>query len=226
MKPPKVETRLREAVRARHYSLKTEDAYVMWYKQFVRFHGLRHPDEMAEAEVTAFLKHLSVERKVAVSTHRQALNALVFLFQQVLGRELQQMPLWRPRRPQRVPVVLTVDEARAVLAAMKETEALMARLLYGCGLRLMECLRLRVKDVDVDGGMLTVRAGKGDKDRMLELPESIRPALRVQLSYARQLWQADRAAEAPGVEIPHGFSVKSPQAGKKWPWFWLFPADL
>ena len=222
---PRLEDQLREAIRERHYSIRTEQAYVMWYRQFVRFHRLRHPKDMGEAEVTAFLKHLTVDRDVAVETHRQALNALVFLFRQVLQRELEEIELWRPRRVKRVPVVLTVDEVRRVVGAMSGTEALTARLLYGCGLRLMECLRLRIKDVDGEAGVLTVRGGKGDKDRMVELPERLREALRDQKAYARSLWEADRREGTPGVEMPHAFEVKSPKAGEQWAWFWLFPSD-
>ena len=197
----------------------------MWYRQFVRFHGLRHPLKMGEAEVTAFLKHLSVERDVAVETHRQALNALLFLFRQVLGRDLQELELWRPRRAKRMPIVLTVEEVRLLVGAMNGTESVIARLLYGCGLRLMECLRLRVKDVDLAGGVVTVRGGKGDKDRVVELPERLRVALQEQLTYAKSLWEADRREEWAGVEVPHAFAVKAPRAGEKWEWFWLFPSD-
>ena len=223
--PPRLEDQLREAIRERHYSIRTEQAYVMWYRQFVRFHRLRHPREMGEAEVTAFLKHLTVDRDVAVETHRQALNALVFLFRQVLQRELEEIELWRPRRAKRMPIVLTVEEVRRVVGAMSGTEALTARLLYGCGLRLMECLRLRIKDVDGDGGILTVRGGKGDKDRVVELPERLQEALRDQKTYARSLWEADRREGAAGVEMPHAFEVKAPKAGERWEWFWLFPSE-
>ena len=222
---PKLEDQLRGAIRERHYSIRTEQAYVMWYRQFIRFHRLRHPMEMGEAEVTAFLKHLTVDRDVAVETHRQALNAIVFLFRQVLQRELEEIELWRPRRVKRMPVVLTVEEVRRVVGAMSGTEALTARLLYGCGLRLMECLRLRIKDVDVEGGILTVRGGKGDKDRVVELPERLREALGDQKAYARSLWEADRREGALGVAMPHAFEVKSPKAGEHWAWFWLFPSD-
>lgn len=222
---PRIEDRLREAIRERHYSRRTEEAYTMWYRQFVRFHKMRHPQEMGGEEITAFLRHLSVERDVAVETHRQALNALLFLFRQVLEREIDELELWRPRRAKRIPVVLTVDEVRALVGAMKGTEGLMVRLLYGCGLRLMECLRLRVKDVDPEAGVLTVRGGKGDKDRVVELPARLREPLREQTAYAQSLWEADRRAGQAGVEVPHAFAVKSPQAGEKWVWFWLFPAE-
>jgi len=225
VKPGRLEDQLREAIRERHYSIRTEEAYVMWYRQFVRFHALRHPKDMSETELTAFLKHLAVERGVAVETHRQALNALLFLFRQVLQRELQEIALWRPRRVKRVPIVLTVDEVRRMVGAMTGTEALIGRLLYGCGLRLMECLRLRIKDVDLEAGVLTVRGGKGDKDRVVELPERIREALREQRAYARSLWEADRRESVAGVALPHAFAVKSPKAGEQWAWFWMFPAD-
>lgn len=222
---PRLEDQLRGAIRERHYSIRTEEAYVMWYRQFVRFHGLRHPGEMGEGEVTAFLRHLAVEREVAVETHRQALNALLFLFRQVLLRDLQELALWRPRRAKRVPVVLTVEEVRQVMGALTGTEALVTRLLYGCGLRLMECLRLRVKDVDGEAGVLTVRGGKGDKDRVVELPERLREALRVQREYAQSQWTADRRTGVAGVMVPHAFAVKVPSAGERWEWFWLFPAE-
>ena len=224
-KQPRLEDQLREAIRERHYSIRTEEAYVMWYRQFVRFHRLRHPGAMGEGEVTAFLKHLAVERDVAVETHRQALNAIIFFFRQVLKRELKELELWRPRRTKRVPIVLTVEEVRRVVGALAGMEAIIGRLLYGCGLRLMECLRLRIKDVDVEAGVLTVRGGKGDKDRVVELPERLREALREQKTYARSLWEADRRAGLAGVEMPHAFDVKSPRAGEQWVWCWLFPAD-
>ncbi len=225
MSTPKIEQQLREAICGKHYSRRTEDAYVMWYKQYVRFHHLRHPHEMGEVEVSSFLKHLCVDRDVAVSTHNQALNALVFLYREVLNVELKDIEKHRPRRAKRVPVVLTVDEVRAIIAAMRGEEAMLARLLYGCGLRLAETLALRVKDVDVAAGILTVRGGKGDKDRTLELPQVMRPALTDQLTHARALWDADRRRDAPGVELPHAFAVKSPKAGERWEWFWLFPSD-
>ncbi len=225
MNPPKIEGQLREAIRAKYYSRHTEDAYVMWYKQYVHFHELRHPKEMGEAEVSSFLKHLSVERDVAVSTHNQALNALIFLYREVLQVELAGIEKHRPRRPKRIPVVLTLDEVRSIIGAMSGEEAMLARLHYGCGLRLAETLGLRVKDVDVAAGILTVRGGKGDKDRTLELPQVLRPALTDQLAHARALWDADRRRDAPGVELPHAFAVKSPKAGERWEWFWLFPSD-
>lgn len=225
MKPLKIEDQLREAIRFKHYSRHTENAYVMWYRQYVRFHELRHPQEMGEVEIGAFLKHICVERDVAAATHNQALNALVFLYREVLEKELGDIEKCRPKRAARVPVVLTVDEVRAVLDAMNGGEALLARLLYGCGLRLTECLKIRIKDMDVNASVLTIRGGKGDKDRCLELPQKLHGVLRDQMAYARTLWEADRRANAPGVEMPHAFDVKSPKAGERWEWFWLFPSE-
>lgn len=223
--PPKLEERLRRAIRERHYSLRTEEAYVMWYRQFIRFHKMRHPQEMGGPEITTFLRHLSVERNVAVETHRQALNALLFLFRKVLEQEIEELALWRPKRLKRIPIVLTGEEVRLLIGAMKGTEGLMTRLLYGCGLRLMECLRLRVKDLDVPAGVLTVRGGKGDKDRVVELPERLKAPLGEQLAYARSLWEADRREARAGVAMPHAFELKSPRAAERWEWFWLFPAQ-
>lgn len=197
----------------------------MWYKQFVRFHHLRHPAEMGETEIGAFLKHLCVDRDVAASTHNQALNALVFLYREVLDKELADIEKHRPRRPKRIPVVLTADEVRAIVGSMRGVESLVVRLLYGCGLRIAEALALRLKDVDVGGCLLTVRSGKGGKDRCLELPERLRAPLRDQIEYSLSLWNADRRADAPGVELPHAFAVKSPRAGTNREWFWLFPSD-
>lgn len=148
-----------------------------------------------------------------------------FLFRDVIGMQLGEIALWRPHRPKRLPVVLTTEEVRKLVGAMSGTEGLMARLLYGCGLRLMECLRLRVKDVEIGAGVLTVRGGKGDKDRVIELPERLRLPLGEQLTFAKSLWEADRRDGLPGVEVPHAFAVKSPKAGTRWEWFWLFPAD-
>ena len=197
----------------------------MWYRQFIRFHQLRHPRQMGAEEITEFLRHLSVEREVAVETHRQALNALMFLFRHVLGMEFEGLEVWRPRRMKRMRAVLTVEKVRRVLGAMSGREAVMMRLLYGCGLRISECLRLRVKDADLAGGILTVREGKGGKDRVLEFPERLQVALEEQRAYARSWWELDRREKAAGVMLPHAFAVKLPRAGEKWEWFWFFPAE-
>ena len=214
----------RELLRYVHYSLRTEEAYLGWVKKFIRFHGLRHPRDMAQAEVEQFLTHLAVERRVSVSTHRQALSALLFLYQRVLGVELPWMDaLARPVPKKRIPVVLSRDEVQRVLSHLKGEPLLLASLLYGGGLRLMEGLRLRVKDVDFEHQTLIVRDAKGGKDRVVMLPVSVVPALKVQLSKSHNLWTKDRAAGLPGVEMPDALAVKYPRAGQSWAWHWVFP---
>jgi integron integrase len=205
-------------------SLRTEDTYVYWVRDFVRFHARRHPRELGPAEVEAYLTMLANRRRVAASTHNQALSALLFLYRAVLKVELPWLQnLQRPKRPQRLPVVLTVDEVTAVLERMQGECGLLARLLYGTGLRINEALRLRVKDVEFDRLTLVVREGKGDKDRALMLPQSLVADLRAQLGYSRSLWLRDRADGAAGVELPHALARKYPRAPQSWAWHWLFP---
>jgi len=223
---PRLLDQLRERIRYLHYSLRTEQAYVHWVRAFVRFHGLRHPKGMGAAEVQAFLSWLSVERRVSVSTHRQALSALLFLYQQVFGQSLPWMAeLSRPQRKPRLPEVLTVDEVRRVLSLMDGEHALLARLLYGTGLRVSEALQLRVKDVDFERQAIVVRAGTGGKDRVVMLPQALVPALQAQLARARLLWAADRDGGRGGVQMPDAIDRKYPRAGQSWAWFWVFPQD-
>ena len=223
---PRLLDQLRERIRYLHYSLRTEQAYVHWVRAFVRFHGLRHPKGMGAAEVQAFLSWLSVERRVSVSTHRQALSALLFLYQQVFGQSLPWMAeLSRPQRKPRLPEVLTVDEVRRVLSLMDGEHALLARLLYGTGLRVSEALQLRVKDVDFERQAIVVRAGKGGKDRVVMLPQALVPALQAQLARARLLWSSDRDGGRGGVQMPDAIDRKYPRAGQSWAWFWVFPQD-
>ena len=213
---------LREQIRYLHYSLRTEEAYVYWTKKFVRFHGLKHPREMGRQEVEAFLSHLATERKVSVSTHRQALSALLFLYQKVLGVGLPWMDeLARPVPKKRIPVVLNCAEVQAILGKLEGQHKLLASLLYGCGLRLMEGLRLRVKDVDFDRNVIIVRDGKGGKDRVVMLPHSLVPALKDQFRQSHVLWTQDRARQVPGVEMPHALDAKYPKAGQTWAWHWV-----
>ena len=215
---------LRREIRTRHMSLRTEDTYVYWVRDFVRFHGRRHPREMGAAEVEAYLTMLANGRRVAASTHNQALSALLFLYRAVLKVELPWLDnLQRPRRSQRLPVVLSVEEVNAVLSRMQGEHGLLARLLYGTGMRISGALRLRVKDVDFDRLTLVVREGKGNKDRALMLPQSLAADLRAQLGYSRLLWQRDRADRVPGVELPHALARKHPRAPQSWAWHWVFP---
>jgi integron integrase len=220
--------RVRERVRYLHYSLRTEQAYVHWVRAFVRHHGLRHPQDMGRAEVEAFLSWLATERQVAVATHRQALSALLFLYQQVLGQRLPWMDdIVRPQRKPRLPAVLSVGEVARVLGLLQGEHSVLAQLLYGTGMRISEALQLRVKDVDFEYRTVVVRCGKGGKDRAVMLPATLVPALRNQLARGRVLWQADAQAGQAGVAMPDALDRKYPQAGASWGWFWVFPqADL
>jgi integron integrase len=220
----KIEDQIRQLLRFKHYSIRTEDTYVGWYRQYVKFHALRHPLEMGKEEVEAFLTHLAVNRNVAAPTQNQALNALVFLYRDVLKKPFEGVDVMRAQESKRLPVVLSVEEIRKLLAVMTGEEAVMAKLLYGCGLRVMECLRLRVKDVDLSGGKVEVRGGKGDKDRVLTMPKSLVGLLEAQLQRCQVIYENDREAGVEGVYLPHAYGVKNPNAGVSWPWFWLFPS--
>ena len=214
---------VRERIRYLHYSIRTEEAYVHWIKAFIRFHGLRHPGEMGGVEVEAFLSWLAAERHVAISTHNQALSAVLFLYGKVLGQELPWMQsIGRPQRKPRLPVVLSADEVARVLARLEGEHKLFAQLLYGTGLRITEGLQLRVKDVDFEHRTLIVRAGKGNKDRAVMLPMAIVAPLREQLARSRLLWADDRAAGRAGVHMPDALDRKYPRAAVSWTWFWVF----
>ena len=216
---------VRESIRARHYSLRTEQAYVHWVRRFILFHGKRHPKDMGAQEVEAFLTHLATVGNVAVSTHQQALSALVFLYKEVLRVELQWLDnLTRPKKPKRLPTVLTQTEVARLFAHMEGTHLLMARLLYGAGMRLMECVRLRIKDVDCERNEVLIRDGKGGKDRVTMLPGSLTAELHNHLARVRSLWEQDRAMNLPGVHLPDALEKKYPSAGKEWGWFWVFPS--
>ena len=220
---------VRERIRYMHYSLSTEKNYLYWVKFFVRWHGrdgvMRHPREMVGPEIEAFLTMLATERKVSASTHNQALSAVLFLYREVLGMDLPWLDgINRPAQNRRIPSVLTKDEVAGVLANMDGITALLARLLYGTGMRLMEGMRLRIKDVDFDRHVIIVRDAKGGKDRVVMLPRSLAPALRQQMLSARSQWEADRQAQRGGVETPHALEVKYPKVGYTWGWFWMFPS--
>jgi integron integrase len=231
--PPLQSTRLldqlRERIRYMHYSLSTEKVYLYWVRFFIRWHGrggqMKHPRAMGAPEVEAFLTMLATERNVSASTHNQALSALLFLYGEVLNVDLPWMDgINRPAAKRRIPSVLTKDEVAGLLAQMEGVTALLARLLYGTGMRLMEGIRLRVKDVDFDRHVIIVREAKGNKDRVVMLPRSLVPAMRMQLLAARAVWEADRQAQRGGVETPHALEQKYPKVGQTWGWFWLFPS--
>ena len=221
---------VRSACRLRHYSVRTEAAYTSWVKRFALFHRdeagrPRHPEAMGEPEVAAFLGHLAEDRRVAASTQNQALAALLFLYDAVLDRPLEAVgPFPRAKRPKRLPVVLTRAEVEAVLAGMDGVYRLVAQLLYGSGLRLLEGLRLRVKDVGLAEGQITVRGGKGDRDRVTVLPSAVEGALAAQLDVARAVHAADLAAGYGAVYLPTALARKYPGAATETAWQYVFPA--
>jgi integron integrase len=221
---------LRQQIRYHHYSLRTEEAYVIWVRAFLRHHNLRHPAEMGREEIEGFLSWLANDRQVAPATHRQALSALLFLYQKVLRIHLPWMnEIGRPRQNKRLPVVLSHDEVSALLAqldALSHAAAphgLIGRLLYGTGMRLLEGLRLRVKDIDFERRAIVVREGKGAQDRVVMLPAALAAPLREQLEHGRALWEGDRARGLAGVDVPFALARKYPRAASSWSWFWAFP---
>lgn len=225
LQAPRLLGQLRERLRYLHYSLRTEQSYVYWARYFIHFSGLRHPRNLGKLEVEAFLTMLATQRKVSVSTHRQALSALLFLYKEVLGQELPWLQeVGRPQPKRRIPAVLTMPEVQRLLGFIDGETGLLARLLYGTGMRLMEGLSLRVKDVDFDRNAIVVREGKGAKDRVVMLPRSLREPLHDQLARSRQLWEQDRAAQRQGVVLPHALAAKYPRAAQSWAWHWLFPS--
>jgi len=218
--------RIRDKIRLKHYSIRTETAYVDWIRRFVDFYHGRHPRELGPEDVEAFLSHLAVQRNVAASTQNQAKSALLFLYKEVLGSELPWLDgVETAKRPERLPVVLSRSEVDAVLNRMRGTNGLIARLLYGSGLRLMEAVRLRVKDVDLERREILVRDGKGAKDRVTMLPESLVEALRAYLILVRELHAQDLAAGLPGVYLPYALDRKYPNAAREWAWQYVFPSD-
>jgi integron integrase len=224
-RPPRLLDELRRIIRARRMSPRTEEAYVAWVVRFVRACGLRHPRDLGPDDVTRFLTDLALRHRVAPATQNQALAALLFLYRHVLALDLPWLDgLVRAKRNPRLPVVLTPDEVRSVLDQMTGVPALMARTLYGTGLRLLECCHLRIKDIDLHALRVTVRAGKGDRDRTTLLPRSLVPALRDHLEQVRNQHTADLAAGAGHVELPHRLRTKLPNASREWPWQWVFPA--
>jgi len=216
---------VRLRLRARHYSLRTEEAYVGWIRRFVVFHGKRHPRELGEPEINAFLTHLAVKDRVAASTQTQALAALLFLYRHVLEIPFPKLEtLIRAKRPRRLPVVLTREEVRSVLDHLHGAPKIVATLLYGGGFRLLEALRLRVKDVDFARAQVTVRDGKGGKDRVTMLPQAVREPVLAHLAVVRELHRADLAAGFGAVFMPDALDRKYPGASKEWGWQWVFPA--
>jgi integron integrase len=223
---PKLLDQVRQAIRTRHYSPKTEESYVHWIKRFIFFHNKRHPAEIGEREIGQFLSSLAADRHVSASTQNQALNAILFLYRDVLRKEIGYVDgVVRAKRPHRLPVVLTRQEVKSILGALDHSDWLRVMLLYGAGLRLMECLQLRVKDIDFSTNQIIVRAGKGDKDRHTMLPTAMKESLAKHLETIKTQHQLDLEHGLGRVALPNALERKYPNAGKEWGWQWVFPAS-
>jgi integron integrase len=217
---------MRDALRTKHYAYRTEQSYINWIRRYILFHDKRHPKDMGAPEIEAFISHLATKRKVSASTQNQALSAIQFFYRYVLQQEVELPPtLIRPGRPKRLPTVLTHAEATDVIEKMRGKTRLMARLLYGSGLRLSECLRLRVKDLDFANHKILVRDGKGEKDRATVLPDSIVSELNVQLQDVKALHEKDLREGCGEAALHYALSVKYPNAGREWAWQYVFPAS-
>ena len=224
---PRLREQLHEAIRRRNYSRRTEQSYWFWMRWFIRFHGLRHPEELGAAEVEEFLSWLASERNVAAATQNQALSALLFLYKELLGRNLPWFKgMVRAKRPVRIPAVLSRAEVQRLLAQLEGAKWLMASLLYGAGLRQIECLQLRVKDVDFAYRQILVRDAKGAKDRVTMLPEQAVQPLQAHLGRVRSLHQRDLAAGHGEVSLPYALARKYPRAGCEWGWQFVFPSGV
>ena len=219
--------RVRAALRTRHYSYRTEQAYIQWIRRFILFHNKRHPAQMGAPEIEAFLSHIATHDRVAASTQNQALSALLFLYRHVLQQELPPTLNYAlAKRPQRLPTVLSREEIRRLMTFLDGTPWLIAQLLYGSGLRLSEALRLRIQDVDFENHYIFVRSGKGDKDRTTLLPETLQPHLKIQIQRARRIYARDlKNPRWQGVSLPNALERKYPTAARSWEWQYLFPAE-
>lgn len=222
----KLMDQVRNKIRYKQYSLRTEQAYAGWIKRYIFFHNKRHPSEMGASEIESFLTHLAVKRKVSASTQNLALCAILFLYRDVLEIELPWLDDFSPaKRPQRLPVVLSREEVQTMLDNVERPlHALVLRLLYGTGMRLMECIRLRVKDLDFERSEIMIREGKGRKDRVTVLPSSVMDDLTKQLSISKRWYNQDRVNQVSGVYLPDALERKYPNAGKEWAWHWVFPS--
>ena len=222
---PRLLDQVHAAIRARHYSRRTEKSYVRWILRFILFNGKRHPADMGEREITSFLSMLATRRKVSASTQNQALSAILFLYRVVLQQKFDWLDgIVKAKRPVRLPVVLAREEVKAVLGHIRGTPWLMASLMYGAGLRLLECARLRIKDVDFAMGEITVRDGKGRKDRVTMLPYALRAPLAEHVERVKRQHEADLRRKLGSVELPDSLDRKYPRAAWEWGWQWVFPA--
>ena len=223
--PKKLLDQVRDRIRLKHYSIRTEQSYTSWIKRFILFHNKKHPKDMGVAEIEAFLTHMAVERKVAQSTQNQALNAIIFLYREILGIELKEpINAIRAKKPMRLPVVLTKAEVSKLIYTLSGTQKIIGMLLYGAGLRLMECIRLRVKDIDFEMNQIVVRQGKGDKDRITLLPQSVKEDLQRHLDCVQLLHDDDLAQGYGKVFMPQALERKFKNAGREWIWQYVFPS--
>jgi integron integrase len=217
---------VRDVIRKKHYSIRTEQAYVDWAKRYILFHKRHHPKDMGEKEIAQFISHLATDRRVASSTQNQALNAIVFLYKHVLNIELGDFGhMERAKKPEKLPTVMARKEVNQVLSSMSGVNQLMAKLLYGCGLRLMECVRLRVKDIDFEQNHIIVRDGKGMKDRSTMLPEQLKPLLQERLEGVRIMHKQDLKNRLGDAYLPFALERKYPNAAKEWGWQYVFPSE-
>jgi integron integrase len=224
-KPRKLLDQVRDIMRLKHYAFRTEHTYISWIKRFILFHDKRDPKDMGVPEVEAFLTWLAVEKTVSKSTQNQAFNALIFLYREVLKQPLDgRINAVRSSKKQRLPIVMSKEETHLVLSGMSGTTQLMAKLLYGSGLRLMECIRLRIKDIDFEINEIRVHSGKGNKDRLVPLPESIKPALKIHLERVKLIHENDLSKGYGEVYLPHALDRKYLNAGKEWTWQYVFPS--
>ena len=223
--PPRLLDQVRNKIRLKHYSIRTEQAYVRWIKRFILFHNEKHPSNMGKPEIEAFLSYLAVKRRVSSSTQNQAFNAILFLYRDVLTRNLDDsINAIRAKKPKRLPTVMTKDEAVSVISALSGVYQIMAKLLYGSGLRLMECVRLRVKDIDFQRNQVLVRDGKGMRDRATMLPKSVEFALREHLARVRKIYEEELRNGGGRVYLPQALERKYPNAAREWIWQYVFPA--
>ena len=223
--PKKLLDRVRDRIRLKHYSIRTERSYTSWIKRFILFHNKKHPKDMGVAEIEEFLTHLAVKKNVAQSTQNQALNAIIFLYREILGIEFKEpIDAIRAKKPLRLPVVLTKAEVSKLIKTLSGTEKIIGMLLYGAGLRLMECIRLRVKDIDFELNQIVVRQGKGDKDRITLLPEVVKDGLQQHLDRVQLLHNDDLAQGYGKVFMPHALERKFKNAGSQWIWQYVFPS--
>ncbi len=222
---PKLLDQVRNSLKRRNYSYRTEQTYVGWIKRFILFHKKRHPKDMGEKEIEESLTYLAVDKKVAPATQSQALNSILFLYKFILKMEIGEIQALRTRGSKHLPTVLTPDEASRILVFLSGQIQLMAKLLYGSGLRVSEVLRLRVKDIDFEQSQVIVRDSKGNKDRVTMLPQSLQEPLREHLTRVKTIYEADQKNNVNGVELPHALARKHSNAGREWAWQWVFPSE-